>query len=90
MDSGRNFASKHQNQPEDGDEQADAGRGGGRTDLARPNSPQARTVTRAGKYFFPCVQLTTSRICKLTRLFHALLYIIDEMAMHKVYYTFRV
>ncbi|CAN0472042.1 unnamed protein product [Ascophyllum nodosum] len=46
---GRNPVSKHQIQPEYGDEQADAGRGC-RTRLARPNS-QART--RTGKCF-PC------------------------------------
>ena len=40
---GRNPASKHQIQPEYGDEQADAGRDG-RTRLARPNA-QARTGT---------------------------------------------
>ena len=45
---GRNPVSKHQIQPEYGDEQADAGRAC-RTRLARPNS-QART--RAGKYLF--------------------------------------
>ena len=45
---GRNPASKHQIQPECGDEQADAGRDC-RTRLARPNS-QART--RTGKYYF--------------------------------------
>ena len=45
---GRNPVSKHQIQPEHGDEQADAGRDG-RTRLARPNSP-ARTGT--GKYSF--------------------------------------
>ena len=45
---GRNPASKHQAQPEYGDEQADAGRGC-QTHLARPNS-QART--RTGKYSF--------------------------------------
>ena len=45
---GRNPASKHQIQPENGDEQADAGRDG-RTRLARPNF-QARTGT--GKYSF--------------------------------------
>ena len=47
---GRNPVSKHQIQPEYGDEQADAGRDGG-TRLARPNS-QARTGT--GEYYFPC------------------------------------
>ena len=45
----RNPVSKHQIQPENGDEQADAGRDC-RTRLARPNS-QARTGT--GKYSFP-------------------------------------
>ena len=40
---GRNPVSKHQTQPEDGDEQADAGRDC-RTRLARPNS-QVRTRT---------------------------------------------
>ena len=45
---GRNPVSKHQIQPEYGDEQADAGRDC-RTRLARPNS-QART--RTGKYSF--------------------------------------
>ena len=47
---GRNPVSKHQNQPEYGDEQTDAGRDC-RTRLARPNS-QARTGT--GEYYFPC------------------------------------
>ena len=47
---GRNPVSKHQIQPEYGDEQADAGRNGG-TRLARPNS-QARTGT--GEYYFAC------------------------------------
>ena len=45
---GRNPVSKHQIQPEYGDEQADAGRDG-RIRLARPNS-QARTGT--GEYSF--------------------------------------
>ena len=45
---GRNPVSKHQIQPEYGDEQTDAGRDC-RTRLARPNS-QART--RIGKYSF--------------------------------------
>ena len=47
---GRNPVSKHQIQPEYGDEQADAGRDC-RNRLARPNS-QARTGT--GEYYFPC------------------------------------
>ena len=45
---GRIPVSKHQIQPEYGDEQADAGRDG-RTRIARPNY-QART--RTGKYYF--------------------------------------
>ena len=45
---GRNLVSKHQIQPEYGDEQADAGRDG-RTRLTRPNF-QTRTGT--GKYPF--------------------------------------
>ena len=45
---GKNPESKHQIQPEYGDEQADA-RQDGRTRLARPNS-QARTGT--GEYSF--------------------------------------
>ena len=46
---GRNPVSKHQIQPEYGDEQADAGRDC-RTSLARPNS---QTLTRTGKFSFP-------------------------------------
>ena len=46
---GRNPVSKHQIQPEYGDEQADAGRNCRTRRLARPNS-QARTGT--GKYSF--------------------------------------
>ena len=60
---GGNPVSKHQIQPEYGDEQADAGRNC-RTHLARRNS-QARTET--GKKKIP-VELTTSRTGKLTRL----------------------
>ena len=67
---GWNPVSKHQIQPEYGDEEADAERDC-RTRLARPNS-QARTGT--GDYFSP-VQLTTSRIGNLTRLIHTLLYV---------------
>ena len=65
---GRNPVSKHQIQPEYGDEQADA-RQDCRTRLARPNS-QARTRTR--KYSFFPVQLTTNRIGNLTWLIHTL------------------
>ena len=61
---GRNPGSRHQIQPEYGDEQAGAG-GDSRNRFARPNS-QARTGT--GKYSFFPVQLTTSRIGNLTRL----------------------
>ena len=53
----RNPVSKHQIQPEYGDEQADAGRDC-RTRLARPNS-QARKDREI--FIFP-VQLTTCRI----------------------------
>ena len=61
---GGNPVSKHQIQPEYGDEQADAGRDC-RTRLARPNS---HAQTETGKYPFSPVQLTTSRIGNLTRL----------------------
>ena len=50
MEIGRNPVSKHQIQPEYGDEQADAGRDC-RTRITRPNS-QARTGTR--NIYFPC------------------------------------
>ena len=49
---GRNPVSKHQIQPEYGDEQADAGRGC-RTRLVSPNS-QARTETGSKNKHFPC------------------------------------
>ena len=61
---GRNPVSKHQVQPEYGDERVEAGRDC-RTCLARPNY-QARTGT--GKYLCFPVQLTTSRIGNLTQL----------------------
>ena len=64
---GRNPVSKHQIQPEYGDEQTDAGRDC-RTRLARPNS-QARAWTGKNSFFFS-VQLTTSRVGNLTRLIH--------------------
>ena len=66
---GRNPVSKHQIQPEYGDEQADAGRDC-RTRLAGPNS-QARTNADREIFIFP-VQLTTCRIGNLTRLIHTL------------------
>ena len=49
---GRNPASKHHIQPENGDEQADARRDC-RTRLARPNS-QARTNADREIFIFPC------------------------------------
>ena len=61
---GRNPASKHQIQPEYGDEQADAGRNC-RNRHARPNS-KARTNADRGILIFPVLQLTTSRIGNLT------------------------
>ena len=64
---GRNLVSKHQIQPEYGDEQADAGRDS-RTRLARPILRRER---RQEIFIFP-VQLTTSRIGNLTRLIHTL------------------
>ena len=67
---GRNPVSRHQIQPEYGDEQADVGREC-QTRLARPNS-QARTNADREIFIFP-VQLTTSRIGNLTRLIHTLL-----------------
>ena len=67
---GRNSVSKHQIQPEYGDEQADAGR-------LNP-SRETKFSGTYGDRIFP-VQLTTSRIGNLTRLIHTLLYV---MAMH--------
>ena len=67
---GRNLVSKHQIQPEYGDEQADVG-WDCRTRLARPNS-QARTNADREIFIFP-VQLTTSRIDNLTRLIRTIL-----------------
>ena len=65
---GNILVSKHQIQPEYGNEQVDAG-WDYQILLARPNS-QARTRT-GKKIFFP-VQLTTSKISHLTRLIHTL------------------
>ena len=61
-------ASKHQIQPEYGDEQAYAGRDCG-TRLARPNSQARAGIGDQGRFIF-LVQLTTSRIGNLTRLIH--------------------
>ena len=65
---GRNSVSKHQIQPEYGEEKADVGRDC-RTRLVRQNS-QARMWT--GIYIFFNVQLTTCSIGNLTRLIHTL------------------
>ena len=64
---GRNPVSKHQVQPEYGDEQADAGR------TAEPVSRDQFSGVNADReiYIFP-VQLTTSRIGNLTRSIHTL------------------
>ena len=78
---GRNPVSKHQIQPEYGDEQADAGRDC-RTHLARPNS-QARTTGDKEANIFP-VQLTTSWIGNLTRLILTLAIHDDHTYTHKV------
>ena len=58
---GRNLVSKHQIQPEYGDEQADPGRDC-RTRLARPNS-QARTGT--AKYSFSLFNLARAGLVSL-------------------------
>ena len=69
---GRNPVSKHQIQPEYGDEQADAGR----DCLIRPARPNSQARTGTGEYAFCPVQLTTininSRTGNLTRLIHTL------------------
>ena len=64
---GRNPASKHQIQPEYGDEQADG------TGLPNPSRETkfSGTNTDRGILIFP-VRLTTSRIDNLTRLIHTL------------------
>ena len=70
-ETGRNPVSKHQIQPEYGDEQADAGRGG-RTLLTRPNYFTGANVNKEISIFLD--QLTRSRIGDLTRLIHTLLH----------------
>ena len=75
---GRNPVSKHQIQPEYGDEQADARRDC-RTRLARPNS---KARTRTGEYSVFPVQLTTSRIGNLTQLIHTLVAICVTVHIH--------
>ena len=61
---GRNSGSKHQMQPENGDEQADAGR----TAEPVPRDQILRRERGQGNIFIFPVQLTTSRIGNLTRL----------------------
>ena len=63
---GRNPVSKHQIQPDYGDEQADAGTG-----LPNPSRETKFSGANADReiFLFP-VQLTTSRIGNLTRLIH--------------------
>ena len=75
---GRNPVSKHQIQPEYGDERADARR-------VRPVSRDQilRHARGQGNIIFP-VQLTTSRIGNLTRLIHTLLYV---MTIHTYIHT---
>ena len=68
---GRNpVVSKHQIQPEYGDEQADDAGRDCRTRLARPNKFSGANADR--EILFSPVQLTTSRIGNLTRLIHTL------------------
>ena len=69
---GRNPVSKHQIQPEYGDEQAGAGRDGTAEPVSRDQT--LRHARGQGNIFF-LVQLTTSRIGNLTRLIHTLLYV---------------
>ena len=68
---GRNPVSKHQIQPEYGDEQADPGRNC-RTRLARPNF-QFSSANADRELLICPVQLTTSRIGSLTRLVRIIL-----------------
>ena len=70
---GRNSVSKHQIQPEHGDEQADMERDG----LLNPSRETkfSGTCRDSGIFIFP-VQLTTNRIGNLNRLIHTLLYAI--------------
>ena len=77
---GRNAVSKHQIQPEYGDEQADAGRNC-RIRLARQNS---RTNADRELFIFP-VQLTTGRIGNLTRLIHTLAICVTIPYIHTVH-----
>ena len=75
---GRNLVSKHQIQPEYGDEQADAGRDC-RTRIVRPNS-QART--RTGKYKFFLLSRPRAGLATLTRLIHILAICVTTHNIH--------
>ena len=76
---GRNPVSKHQIQPEYGDEQADAGR-----DCRKPCLETKFSGTNAdrGIFIFP-VQLTTSKIGNLTRSILTVLSIYVMVTIHK-------
>ena len=76
---GRNPVSKHQIQPEYGDEQADAGRLNPSRETKFSGTHEDRGIS-----IFP-VQLTTSRIGNLTRLIHTLLYV---MIIHTYIHTY--
>ena len=83
MELGRNPVSKHEIQPEYGDEQADAGRDC-RLHLARPNFPAANGDREIS--IFP-VQLTTSRMSNLTRLILTLLAIYVTIHIPGIFYS---
>ena len=79
---GRNPVSKHQIQPEFGDEQADAGDG---TAESISRDQILRHARGQGSIIFP-VQLTTSMIGNLTRLIHTLLYVMTIHAyIHRLH-----
>ena len=75
---GRNPVSKHQIQPEYGDEQADAGR--------NPSREAKFSGTHGDRGIFFPVQLTTSRIGNLTRLIHTLLYVMTVPTSSKEHF----
>ena len=78
---GRNPVSKHQIQPEYGDEQADAGR-----DAEPVSRDQILRHARGQGNIIFLVQRTTSRIDNLTRLIHTLLYV---MTIHTYIHTYK-
>ena len=69
---GRNPVSKHQIQPEYGDDMSRLTRDGTAEPVSRDQI--LRHARGQGNIIFP-VQLTTSRIGRLTRLIHTLLYV---------------